>query len=78
MGISWLRVGYISVKSKENFLIKKPIQPSIPLEVSDNYEEESDFENENELVKEDSRHPTRVAAKNANLFRYLQKRWWKS
>ena len=49
-------------------MINKQIQHLILLEASDNYEEENDFENENELAKED-RSWRRIATQNIHLIR---------
>lgn len=50
-------------------MIKKQIQHLILLEVSENYEEENDFENENELAKEEDRSWRRIATQNMHLIR---------
>ena len=46
------------------------MQHLIPSEVSDNFQEENNFENES--AKEDDKRPRRVAAQNADLIRHLQ------
>ena len=48
------------------------MQHLIPLEVSDNFAEENDFESENISANEGGRCPRRIAAQNADLIRNLQ------
>ena len=52
-------------------MTNKPIQHLVPLEVSDNFEEENDFQIKNGLAKEDDRGPRRIAAQNTDLVRSL-------
>ena len=54
-------------KTKKTCVRNRTIPHLIPLEVSDNFEEEK----ENELAKEDVRHPRRVAVQNADLMKHL-------
>ena len=44
----------------------------VPLEVSDNIEEENNFQSKNGSAQEDGRRPRRIAAQNADLIRNLQ------
>ena len=53
-------------------MIKRPIQHLLPLEVSDNIEEENDFESKNRSAIEDDRRPRRIAAQKADLIRNFQ------
>ena len=57
-------------------MTNKPIQHLVPLEVSDNFEEENDFQIKNGSAKKDDRRPRRIAKQNANLIRNLQNRQW--
>ena len=59
-------------KTKKTCMINRPIQHLVPLEVSDNFEEENDFQIKNGSSKEDDRCPRRKSAQNANLIRNLQ------
>ena len=59
-------------KTKKTCMINRPIQHLVPLEVSDNFEEENDFQIKNGSAKEDDRRPRRIAAQNTNLIRNLQ------
>ena len=63
-------------KAKKTCTINRPIQHLVPLEVSDNFEEENDFQIKNGSAKEDARRPRRIAAQNAELIRNLQKHQW--
>ena len=54
-------------KTKKTCVRNRTIPHLIPSEVSDNFEEEK----ENELAKEDVRHPRRVAVQNADLMKHL-------
>ena len=53
-------------------MINRPIQHLVPLEVSDNFEEENDFQMKNGSPKEDDRRPRRIASENADLIRNLK------
>ena len=53
-------------------MINRPIQNLLPLEVTDYFEEENDFQIKNESAKEGDRRPKRIAAQNADLIRNLQ------
>ena len=53
-------------------MINRPIQHLVPLEVSDNIEEENDFQSKNGSAQEDGRRRRRIAAQNADLIRNLQ------
>ena len=53
-------------------MINRPIQHLVPLEVSDNFEEENDFQIKNGSAKEDDRRPRRIVAQNAELIINLQ------
>ena len=59
-------------KTKKTCMINRPIQHLVPLEVSDNIEEENDFQSKNGSAQEDGRRPRRIAAQNADLIRNLQ------
>ena len=59
-------------KTKKTCMINRPIQHLVPLEVSDNFEEENDFQMKNGSPKEDDRRPRRIAAENADLIRNLK------
>ena len=61
-------------KTKKTCIINRPIQHLVPLEVSDNFEEENDFQIKNGSAKKDDRRPRRIAKQNANLIRNLQNR----
>ena len=63
-------------KTKKTCMINRPIQHLVPLEVSDNIEEENDFQSKNGSSQEDGRRPRRIAAQNAELIRNLQKHQW--
>ena len=54
-------------KVKKTCMIKRPIQYLVPLEVSDNFEEENDFQIKNGSAKEDDRQLRRTAAQNADF-----------
>ena len=51
-------------------MIHRPIQHLVPLEVSDNIEEENYLQSKNGSAKEDDRRP-RIAAQNADSIRNL-------
>ena len=53
-------------------MINRPIQHLVPSEVSDNFEEENDFQIKNGSAKEDDGRPRRIVAQNADLIRNLQ------
>ena len=53
-------------------MVNRPIQNLVPLEVSDNFEKENDFQMKNGSPKEDDRRPIRIAAQNADLIRNLK------
>ena len=53
-------------------MINRPMQHLIPLEVSENFAEENNFESENISANEGDRCPRRIAAQNADLIRNLQ------
>ena len=53
-------------------MINRPIQHLVPVDVSDNFEEEDDFQIKNGSAKEDDRRLRRMAAQNAELIRNLQ------
>ena len=53
-------------------MINRTIQHLVPLEFSDNFEEENDFQIKNGSAKKDDRRPRRIAAQNADLIRNLQ------
>ena len=53
-------------------MINRSIQHLVPLEVSDNFEEENNFQIKNESAKEDDKRLSRIAAQNADLIRNLQ------
>ena len=52
-------------------MINRPMQHLVPLEVSDNIEEENGFQSKNGQAKEDDRRPRRIAVQNADLIRNL-------
>ena len=49
-------------------MANRPIQHLVPLEVSDNFEQENDFQIKNGSAKKDYRRPRRTAKQNADLF----------
>ena len=53
-------------------MINRLIQHLVPLEVSDNFEKENNFQIKNGSAKEDDRRQRRIAAQNADLIRNLQ------
>ena len=53
-------------------MINRPIQHLLSVEVSDNFEEENDFQIKNGSAKEDDGRPRRIVAQNADLIRNLQ------
>ena len=59
-------------KTKKTCMINRPMQHLVPLEVSDNFEEENNFQIKNGSTKEDDRRPRRIAEQNSDLIRNLQ------
>ena len=76
MGKFVAQISFYFSQRQKNLYDKQTNTTLLPSEVSDNIEEENDFQIKSGSPKEDDRCPRRIAAQNADLIRNLRNHYW--